>query len=336
MLLRTLPLLNLPQEQMLRLIVGLLLVLVAQPAFGWGCSGHETIALIAWGQLNPHARQMVNSLLAGAPPEPAPHRFCKPTSLPPVADLSTWADDEREREPRSAAWHFLDIPLSAGPGPLDRFCKAAGGCLTQAIHDQLAILRSGKSTRLENQRALLFLVHFIGDLHQPLHLATNNARGGNCFPVGFLGERPRLTHPATGAYRPELHGIWDTQLPERIGRVRRGTHDRDVRALAASLTREFSPGMAQWRRQPGDVEAWAWESHRLAVQEVYGRLPKPVRIEPPVPVRECSDDNHVSERLAALHEHLQEPYIAAARPVVRERLAKAGARLAAVLNQIWP
>lgn len=336
MLLRTLRLLNLPQEQMFRPIVCLLLMLLAKPAVGWGCSGHEAIALIALGQLNPHARQRVDSLLAGAPADPPPHRFCMPTGLEPIADLSTWADDERERDPHSGAWHFVDIPLSAPPGSLDRFCDPNTGCLTQAVRNQLAILRSGRSTRIENQRALLFLVHLIADLHQPLHLATNNDRGGNCFPVGFLRKQPRLANPATGAYRPELHGIWDTQLPERIGHVRHGSHDRDVRAFVRSLTAEFSPDMAQWRREPVDVDAWAWESHRIAVREVYGRLPKPVAIEPPVPVRECSDDGHVSERLAALHEDLQEPYIAAARPVVRERLARAGARLAAVLNQIWP
>ncbi len=334
MLLQTLTLLTLGQEQMFRTIVGLLLLLVAQPAFGWGCSGHETVALIALGQLNPHARQMVSSLLAGAPPEPAPHRFCRPTSLAPMADLSTWADDEREREPHTGAWHFLDIPPSAGRGGLDRFCQT--GCVSEAIHEQAAVLRSGQSSRLEKQRALLFVIHFVGDLHEPLHVATNNDRGGNCFPVAFLREQPRLTHPASGAYRPELHGVWDTQLPERIGRIRHNTHDRDARAFAGSLTREYSRNIAQWRRQPVDVEAWAWESHRIAVRDVYGRLPKPVAVEPPVPVRECSDDHHVSERLAELHEELREPYIAAVRPVVREQLAKAGARLAAVLNQVWP
>lgn len=320
---------------MFRSIVGLLLLLVAKPAFGWGCSGHETIAQIALGRLNPHARQMVIMLLAGAPPDPAPHRFCKPTTLAPLADLSTWADDEREREPRTAGWHFLDIPLSAGRGPLDRFC-GRGGCVTGALREQLDVLRSGRGTRPEQQRALLFVVHLVGDLHQPLHLATNNDRGGNCLPVQFLRERPRLVHSASGAYRPELHSVWDTQLPERIGRIRRSTHDGDVRAFAASLGREFSRDIARWERQAVDLEAWAWENHAIAVERVYGGLPRAVPVEPPAPVRECSDDDHVSTRLAALHENLQQPYIAEARPVVREQLAKAGARLAAVLNQLWP
>jgi nuclease S1 len=319
---------------MFRSIVGLLLMLVARPAFGWGCSGHETVALIALGQLNPHARQMVSTLLAGAPPDPASHRFCKPTGLAPIADLSTWADDEREREPRTAAWHFLDIPLSAGRGSLDPFCGA--GCVSEAIREQVAVLRSGQGTQVERQRALLFVIHFVADLHQPLHVATNNDRGGNCFPVGFLRERPRLTHPASGGYRPELHGVWDTQLPERIGRIRHGTHDADVRAFAASLSRQYSREIAQWRRQPVDPEAWAWENHKTAVVDVYGGLPKPVAVEPAARVKECSDDNHVSDRLAALQESLQQPYIAEMRPVVREQLAKAGARLAAVLNQLWP
>lgn len=320
---------------MLRSIVGLLLLLAAPPAFGWGCSAHETIALIALGQLNPHARQAVNSLLAGAPPEPRAHRFCSPSRLEAMADLSTWADDERERDSRTAAWHFIDIPLSAGRGSLEHFC-AQSGCLAYAIRDQLAILRSTQATRPEKQRALLFVIHLVGDLHQPLHVATNNDRGGNCLPVTFLRERARLVHPATGGYRPDLHGVWDKQLPERIGGIRRGSRDDDVRGFARSLTRQFSSDIARWRREPVDVNAWAWDSHRVAVMDVYGRLPVPVRVEPSVPLRDCTDDHHVSERLAALHEDLQQPYVLATRPLVREQLVKAGARLASVLNQLWP
>lgn len=320
---------------MLRTIVGLLLPLLAPPAFGWGCSGHETVGLLAWGQLNPRARQAVKALLAGAPAEPRPHRFCSPTSLNAMAALSTWADDERERDPQTAGWHFLDVPLSVNSGRLDRFCDVKNECLSQAIQRQLAILRSPQSTREGKQRALLYVIHFIGDLHQPLHVATNNDRGGNCLPVTFLRQRSRLVHPATGDYRPDLHGVWDKQLPERIGGIRRESRDRDVRRFARSLAREFWREMARWRGEPPDVEAWAWESHRVAAADVYGRLPVPVRIEPPVAVRVCSD-NRASDRLAALREDLQETYIAAVRPAVRGQLAKAGARLAAVLNQTWP
>lgn len=93
--------------------------------------------------------------------------------------------------------------------------------------------------------------------------------------------------------------------------------------------------MAMWRREPVDLHAWAWESHQRAVSDAYGRLATRVAVEMPVAVRECSDDDRVSDRLAKLHESIQAPYITAVTPVVREQLAKAGTRLAILLNQLW-
>jgi len=321
---------------MVRFLGYLVLALTAaQPAFGWGCTGHQTVALIARGQLAPHARRMVDDLLSGTPIDPGLHRFCAPTRLDLMAEVATWADDERDREPRTAGWHFLDVPIGVARGPLDRFCDPSAGCVTQAIQKQLDILKSATANRTDKVRALMFVIHLVGDLHQPLHVVTNNDRGGNCLPVAFLGRQPHLGDPAKGNYRPELHGIWDTELPERAGNVRHGSHDADVQAFANALAREFSGLIPQWRREPVDLDSWAWEGHQRAAQDAYGRLPKPVTFETPAPVRECSDDDRVSDRLARLHESIEPPYIKAVTPVVRKQLAKAGTRLAMLLTQLW-
>ncbi len=321
---------------MVRFLAYLVLGLAAaQPAFGWGCTGHQTVALIARAQLQPHARRMVDDLLSGTPIDPGLHRFCAPTGLDVMAEVATWADDERDREPGTAGWHFLDVPLGAPRGALDRFCDPSAGCVTQAIRKQLEVLKSAGASRSDKVRALMFVIHLIGDLHQPLHLATNNDRGGNCLPVAFLDRQPHLADPARGDYRPELHSVWDTDLPELAGNVRHASHDADVQAFADVPTREFSGEIVQWRREPADLDAWAWESHQAAVRDAYGLLPQPVPVEPPVTVHECSDDRRVSDRLARLHESVEAPYINAVAPVVREQLAKAGTRLAVLLNQLW-
>jgi hypothetical protein len=124
--------------------------------------------------------------------EPAARRFCEPTGLAPFADLSTWADDIRQERKETAGWHFIDIPLGAARDRLNEACGSSGVCVTAAIRRQLEVLRSASAGRREQAEALLFVIHFAGDLHQPLHAATNNDRGGNCLPVRSLtGARSR-------------------------------------------------------------------------------------------------------------------------------------------------
>ena len=84
------------------------------------------------------------------------------------------------------------------------------------------------------------------------------------------------------------------------------------------------------------MSAWAWESHEVAGQVVYGDLPAKIAIEEPEPVNTCADDDHISTRMLKLHEEISNQYDEAARATVQEQLAKAGARLAAVLNSVWP
>ncbi len=321
----------------LRLGCLFLVLAAAPPAFAWGCTGHQVIALIAQAQLNPHARQMVDSLLAVPGLDSRLHRFCSPTQLGAMAAASTWADDERDRDPSTKPWHFLDVPLNATRSQLSTFCDPAAGCLTSVIQRQLTVLRSAGTAREDKITALMFLIHFVGDLHQPLHVATNNDRGGNCLPVAFLRKRARLVNRNNDSYRPNLHSVWDTDIPERVGNVYRDDHDRAVQSFADALLRDYAASLRQWRRQRPDVDGWAWEAHQFALSEAYRRLPQPAAVETtPVAIQECSDDDRVSDRLAELHEHIGWTYIDAVAPVLREQLAKGGARLALLLNQLGP
>jgi hypothetical protein len=304
-------------------------VLFASPAFPWGCEGHRTAALIALEQLTPHARSFAESLLQGQSSDPTLHRFCGASGLDPFADMSTWADDIRDKRKNTAPWHFIDIPLGSTREHMYEECPASTGCITSVIRGQLDLLRSESAGSNEKVEALMFVIHFIADLHQPLHAADNNDRGGNCVPAAFFGQKPVETHSGEN-FRPNLHGVWDTDLVERVAKK------LDAAKFAHDLRVEFEAELDSWKQQPANLDDWAWESHQLAEQVSYGGLPRKVPIEPPNPVESCAGDNHIAERMYQLHEKIGKRYLSEASPVIRQQLAKAGTRLAMLLNQIWP
>src|SRR5262249_20340476 len=152
------------------------LLAVVGPAWPWGCEGHQTVALLAKKHLQPAALKKVDDLLGTKPIDPKLPRFCGQTS-DVMADVATWADDIRGKRPETAGWHFADIPLSASDNDPSKFCPSSG-CVVTAVQNSLGILRSGGSNIREQAEALMFLIHFVGDAHQPLHAATNGDRGG--------------------------------------------------------------------------------------------------------------------------------------------------------------
>ena len=300
------------------------------PARAWGCEGHQVVALLAEKHLTLRALAMVKKILAEVPIDPALGRYCKEGGIDALADASTWPDDMRGLRPETAPWHYVDIPLGTTRRDVEKFCDPKEGCVTRAITEELATLRSADADPKERADALRFLIHFVGDLHQPLHSATNNDQGGNCVPVAFFDALPQLRNPQTESYAPNLHGVWDTNI---LGRATMG---RTVDQVVSDLDQSFQRQMSRWQRGPANIDAWAWESYELAVRVVYGKLPVPVSVETPREIKSCADDDHVSARMLRLDERLEDPYQNMAVSVVRERLAQAGARLALLLNQIWP
>ena len=300
------------------------------PARAWGCEGHQVVALLAEKHLNPHALAMAKKILAEGPIDPTLNRYCKEGGADPMADASTWPDDIRSIRPEASPWHYIDIPRGTTLRDVEKFCDPKEGCVTRAITDELAVLRSSEADPRKRADALRFLIHFVGDLHQPLHAITNNDQGGNCVPVAFFDALPQLRNPQTESYAPNLHGVWDTNI---LGRVTTG---KTVDQVASDLDQSFRRNMAGWQKGSANIDAWAWESYQLAAKKVYSKLPVRIPVEAPQPITSCADDNHVSTRMLKLNEHLVEPYQAVAVPIVRKRLAQAGARLALLLNQLWP
>jgi nuclease S1 len=275
---------------------------------------------------------MVKKILADAPIDPNLSRYCKEGGIDAMADASTWPDDIRSQRPETSPWHYIDIPLGTAFDEarhnLEKFCPKEG-CVISAIRENLKTLRSPGADARKKADALRFLIHFVGDLHQPLHAVSNNDLGGNCVPVAFFDQTPKLSNPQLEIYSPNLHGVWDTNILEK------DTVGKTVDQLASELNESLRTKIARWEKAPPDIDAWAWESYLLGVKSGYGELPVRITAESPQPVVSCVDDNHVSARMLKLGEHLSGPYQTKAAPIVGVRLAQAGARLGALLNRLW-
>jgi hypothetical protein len=286
--------------------------------------------MIAEKHMTGHALERANKLLLATPIDPSLPRYCAGQGLDLMADSATWADDLRKVRPEASAWHYIDIPRNASRGALEEFCPASTGCITSVTEHEIELLRNAGNTPQVRADALRFIIHFVGDLHQPLHCVSNNDMGGNCVPVDFFGNPPVEKNPQYESYAPNLHAIWDSAIIQRTKGM------EPVAQWADSLDRQFSSQASAWQKQGISVESWAWEGHELADSVVYAKLPTAIPVEKPEVVKSCADDNHVSARMLKLHEQVSQPYVDAAAPTINEQIAKAGVRLAMVLNQIWP
>ena len=211
-----------------------LLLMSARAVFAWGPEGHEAVAILTERYLRPQTRAHVRELLGSESLENA----------------SLWADQiAHSTRPETAPWHYIDIPLGDSKIDLRTECPQ-GKCVLAKTDEFLAVLGNPRAGREMRSEALKFVVHFVADLHQPLHCEDDHDKGGNTLTVIFEG------HP------DNLHWVWDTGLVEEI--------NRDPRALAAELGREVTLAeRAAW--QTGSIEAWVVESHRLAQTVAYRR-----------------------------------------------------------------
>jgi hypothetical protein len=297
----------------------------AMPALGWWCEGHETVAYIAEKHLSPDANAAVMKLLKNYPAQTP--RACQDATTDLMAIASTWADDVKRSE-KTGTWHYMDIPLGLKKGDPEEYCEAIGpsvnggdrpGCILSALRSSVNILLSQKESDEEKATALRYLIHFVGDLHQPMHTTANNDQGGNCTPVQFFDDA-KLTN---------LHSVWDGQVLNKDLAERKETWMQ----MADRVDQQYASKMGSWTKNAPEFDKWAWEGHVLAEKVAYADLePKPpVEAYDKKPV--CSVER---DHFGPLHIKAGEKYESAAAPVVEEQLAKAGYRLAAILNAVWP
>ena len=278
---------------MLRVTVSVLALLVGLCAsielHAWGVQGHRLVGLIAAERLTPVAKQSVAWLLDGQT----------------LADVSSWADTLTSDQVQTSYWHYLNIPPAASGYDRDRDCPqqpgvAAGSrsdrwrdCVVDRIAYWEERLADAKLDRADRATALKFVVHFIGDLHQPFH-ALGVGRGGNDIKVRVFGEANCGNDPA----RPNpcnLHSVWDSRLI-----ARRALGDGEYLAeLRSVITRKGLGSIPV-----GTPAQWAEQSFRLA-----------------------------KEALVAPDTNIDEGYYRRHITVIDEQLSLGGIRLAAVLNK---
>jgi hypothetical protein len=165
--------------------------------------------------------------------------------------VANWADHIKRQRRYAARSHYIDIPPdSSAVVDLPRECPH-GACVLVKTEQYLAVLGSPRSDREEKAEALRFVVHFVGDLHQPLHCENDDDEGENLLRVIWHG------HP------DELHWVWDSGLIDDI--------DRDTESLAEDLEDRITPEeRVAWNK--GTVEDWVLQSHWLARTVAYGDL----------------------------------------------------------------
>lgn len=260
------------------------------PAMAWGPKGHEIVAKIAELRLTPSAAKAVHDLLNGTDAPGGSIRLSDD-------DVANWADDVRPRRAETGPWHYVDIPFRAVGYDAQRDCAAHKGCVVEAIRDNARLLGDPEATETERRDALRFLVHFVADIHQPLHCAERNGdKGGNLCMVLYPGKSEPV----------KLHVVWDIYL------VDRALDDQQLPLLVYAEvlnSRITSKRADSWSK--GTSEDWAWESHAEAINDTYWSIPENG---PP---------------------HLLAPeYLTCNVGVVQEQLMKAGVRLASILNEI--
>jgi hypothetical protein len=218
--------------------------------------------------------------------------------------------------------------LSVKKGDPEAYCVPIGpsnnggqrpGCVLSALRYTVNVLHSDNEPPAEKARALRYLIHFMGDLHQPLHTTTNNDRGGNCTPVSFFDN----TDPTN------LHSIWDGLIIERELTVNHET----VSQFASGIDHRFLSNETAWTKNAPRFDEWAWESHMAARKVTYGDLAPEAPVEKYDPNVDCDAE---SVKMKALNLRVGEAYQNAAIPVIEEQIAKAGYRLAAILNALFP
>ncbi len=218
----------------------LCLAMVPLQLSAWGPKGHQVVADIAYSRLTPQTRKNLKLLLG--------HET--------LASISTWADDVRKQHDEAYDWHFVDIPKDAEGFDEQRDCfrpqdkhKDAQtdhhNCVVDRIEIFEHVLGGGNATQEQRAEALKWVVHFVGDLHQPLH-AIDEARGGNDIKL------PAFGNPQCGDYPCNLHWVWDDILLEHAGLSEHGY----VRKVQKLIRTEHLD-----QRAGGGPVDWANESH---------------------------------------------------------------------------
>jgi hypothetical protein len=283
------------------------LVVPMQNTYAWGPGGHMMVAKIAYKRLNPKAKAQIDKLIAIK---------IEPVSITSrsldFVNAAHWPDDLRPEEAFafSLPLHFVDIPFSSDGTTLPTDLPESQNIVT-ALKHYVAVLKSNAN---DNQRAqaLRFIIHFVGDIHQPLHCATRVShdneegdRGGNLVSVKIPGKNGRLQ-------TVKLHSYWDGGIGDfpKAGANFAPPPLSQITPAVTKVLKENPDTDPGWKAGGAfDFQAWADESDALAKSTAY---------------------NGITPNKA-----VSKSYNTAALKAARKRVAWGGYRLAELLNEIF-
>lgn len=196
----------------------------------WGHKGHKVIAIIAYNHIDPRAMPAVDALLQGQK----------------MDDIASWADDVAHDDPRyhnTAPWHFLDMRSGLNYAQFKQAVIAQNQPnLYTAILKNKNDLANKQLPIEKRQEALKFLIHLVGDAHQPMHVSREQDKGGNTIELMFGGKNTNL------------HALWDSGLIDQE-RKSYGKIERDCDKATGEEVKKW---------QQDDPVIWLWESYQIS------------------------------------------------------------------------
>jgi hypothetical protein len=216
-------------------VAAVLLCCYSMPAFAWGPAGHKIVAMIAEQNIRPQTRTRIKQILGDVKLE----------------TVAIYADSVRDRFPQTYNNHFVDIPRDNTAYDPSHDCKVdpeKGDCVLAALQRFRAEAMNPNETIGRRRFALKFIVHLVGDMHQPLHCSDNNDRGGNDVKVTWFGAESNL------------HKVWDSKIIENA--------ELSDQEFAETLLLDLTPQEINDFKK-GNLLRWALEAHTVAKTNAY-------------------------------------------------------------------
>lgn len=280
----------------MRTLVLLVAIVGPSSVWAWGEDGHVIVGRIAHEYLTPTARAKIKELIQ--------ERTIADARLTNWADLIRGSGELNRKYPKNDTWHYINIEKSSKEE--DFKPDESGNHVLGAIEKFAKFLKDGNGTEDDRREALMFVLHFMGDFHQPLHTCHRlEDRGANLQRIkSFRGKEEEKLN---------LHKIWDVDMVN----VEKSelTAEDFAKRLIGEITEDERK---KW--SAGTVKDWVWDSHTIAAKHFWS----------------YTDGTEFPPREKAMPELTDENYVKARRPIVREQLKKGGVRLAKILNDCFP
>ena len=237
----------------------LLACLLVAPVQAWGPLGHSVVAELAQRHLSPVAEAEVERLLA-------------PEHTKSLADIANWADQIQNDPAQDALWkqtrplHYIDFPGGDCNYTPPRDCKD-DRCVVAGLQHYVAVLGDPSQPDAARLDALKFVVHFVGDIHQPLHAGSRDDKGGNTYQVQFEGKGSNL------------HKVWDSGMLKTRGLDRQAYVQRLDATGPVALPLPTAPlghPYAQWAQESCRITTEAGfypDGHKIDQAYVAAELP---------------------------------------------------------------